>query len=203
MTMADDKPRRPYIPFRTALRAVFQERNVAEEACKAPPLPPDDPYVEQVMAIIRAIPTETSLAAATQTTTEAAGRSLAALPLVCIEPARWLPLFADGFPIAAAASPSEEHVFQLPDGSIHLSYTWEGAAPGQPAMLRVEWRADITSPGSLWLRFTRRDDPGVVLSEHRLGEDLVGRQAFLAQELRFDPEHEPWAVTIFPKADPV
>jgi hypothetical protein len=99
-----------------------------------------------------------------------------------------------GVPVTAAASRPQTHVFYLPEGDIQATCTWWDAEPGQPAALWLAWQANITQAGTLWARFTRPEDPTVVLAEVPLGTALVGEAVFTAQELGFDPTCEPWAL---------
>jgi RNA polymerase sigma factor (sigma-70 family) len=101
-----------------------------------------------------------------------------------------------GVPVTAAAPPTQTQTF-YPDegGDIQVTCTWWGAEPGQPAALRLAWRADITQAGEFWARFTRPEDATVVLAEVPLGSALAGEEVFAVQELGFDPTCEPWALT--------
>jgi RNA polymerase sigma factor (sigma-70 family) len=106
----------------------------------------------------------------------------------------WHPPMA-GVSVTAAAPPTQTQTFYPDEGDIQVTCTWWGAEPGQPAALRLAWRADIAQAGEFWVRFTRPEDATVVLAEVSLGSALAGEAVFAAQELGFDPTRQPWALT--------
>jgi transcriptional regulator with XRE-family HTH domain len=106
---------------------------------------------------------------------------------------RCVPQLAGVMPTAADIPP-EDKTFYLDEGTIHVTFQWWPAAPGRPAGLLLQWRADLLA-GNLWAQFTRRDDEAVVLAEVPLGSALADEAVFSAQELGFDPTREPWGVT--------
>jgi hypothetical protein len=107
----------------------------------------------------------------------------------------WHPPMA-GVPVTAAAPSTQAHTFYLDEGVIEVTCTWWGAAPGQPAALRLAWQADVPLAGEFWARFTQPEDVTVVLAEVSLGSALAGEAVFAAQELGFDPTRQPWALTL-------
>lgn len=107
----------------------------------------------------------------------------------------WHPALA-GEPVTAADTAEEEQVFYLDAGSLRLTCRWWAASQGQPAALWLAWDADLTLPGDFWVRFTRRDDPTVVLAEKMLGGTFTGEAGWFADELGFDPTREPWSLTL-------
>lgn len=107
----------------------------------------------------------------------------------------WEPVWA-GVPLTGADTAALEQVVALPTGSLHLTCRWFAASPTQPATLLLAWTADAPNPGDLWVRFTQRDNPTVVLAEQLLGDAHTGEAEWSADELGFDPSNEPWALTL-------
>jgi anti-sigma factor RsiW len=105
------------------------------------------------------------------------------------------PLLA-GEPATAADTPTQEYSFYLEEGTIRLTLAWWAATPGQPAALRIAWHVDTPTAADFWVRFTRREDPTVVLGQVPLGSAAAGEEVFSAQELGFDPTREPWAFIV-------
>jgi hypothetical protein len=114
----------------------------------------------------------------------------------------WRPPLA-GVPVTAADIPVQERTFWLEDGEISLTCEWRAAYQQQPATLHLVWRATITRPGELWVRFTRPEDPTNPYTEVRLGSALAGEQVFTSAILGFDPTQEPWAVRLLLKESQV
>src|SRR4029453_2044550 len=104
-------------------------------------------------------------------------------------------------PVTAAAPSTQTHLFYLDEGVIQVTCTWWAAAPGQPAARRLAWQADVALAGAFWARFTRPEDATVVLAEVPLGSTLAGEEVFAAQELGFDPPHDPWALPLLREPD--
>ena len=107
----------------------------------------------------------------------------------------WQPPLA-GELVTAADTATQEEVFALDEGAVRLTCRWWAASQGQPASLWIAWYADLTISADLWVRFTRRDDPSVVLAEKPLGEALTGEIDWSADDLGFDPTRTPWALTL-------
>lgn len=107
----------------------------------------------------------------------------------------WLPKWV-GEPVPAQTDmPPQEHVFRLEDGEITLTCSWKSRYHETPAYVWVQWRADISTPSELWVRFTR-PETGTVLAEVRLGSHLAGDDIFTSDDLGFDPALEKWSISL-------
>ena len=107
----------------------------------------------------------------------------------------WRPLWA-GEPVTAADIPVQEQVFTFDEGTIRVTCEWRAAYQHQPAFLRLIWQASLSLPTDIWARFTRPDDPTVVLTEIELGTNFAGTAACTVSDLGFDPRREPWALVL-------
>jgi hypothetical protein len=133
-------------------------------------------------------------------------RQLQAVPQVMASPsmhtrvwewlsAAWHPPLA-GEVATAAGTQAQEHVFTLDEGHIRVRCDWWTPESGHPGMLRLSWHASVTRTTEFWARFTRADDPAVLLAEARLGDYPDGDKMYTADVLGFDPTRQPWALTI-------
>jgi hypothetical protein len=118
-------------------------------------------------------------------------------PLIRWLSALWHPLLA-GELATAADIPPQEKTFYLDEGTIRLTCTWWTATRDRPAALWMQWHADVTRPGELWVRFTRAapDEAAVVLAELRLGSALAGEAEWSTDTLGFNPSREHWALAL-------
>ena len=108
----------------------------------------------------------------------------------------WEPLLAGQLVTAAAETPEQTQVFTTVEGEMRLTCEWHAASGERPALLRLAWHADLTGVWDFWVRFTRPDDPTVVLAVIPLGRALAGEEVWAAPALGFDPTRDPWAVTL-------
>jgi hypothetical protein len=109
----------------------------------------------------------------------------------------WHPPLA-GALATAADIPPQDKTFYLDEGTIRVTCTWWTATLDRPAALCMQWHADVTRPGDLWVRFTRADseDAAGVLAEVPLGNALAGEAEWSADTLGFDPSRERWALAL-------
>lgn len=108
----------------------------------------------------------------------------------------WHPPLA-GEPVTAAAISSQTQIFMLDAGDIQLTCAWWPGDDDTAAGLRVTWRAHLTQPGDLWVRFTSVDNASAVLAERLLGAERAGEQVWIAYDLGFDPTRVPWSLQLF------
>jgi hypothetical protein len=107
----------------------------------------------------------------------------------------WVPLLA-GQTVTAADYPEQSQQFEMDYGEyINISCFWQGHDRGVAPYVRLAWRANLISPGSLWVRFVNPDSQTIYV-ELPLGETLEGEARFDQEELGFDPATDKWAVSI-------
>jgi hypothetical protein len=111
--------------------------------------------------------------------------------------ALWHPPLA-GALVTAADIPPQEKTFYLDEGTIRVTCTWWTATRDRPAALWMQWHADVTRPGDLWVRFTHAapEEAAVILAELRLGSALAGEAEWSTDTLGFDPSRERWALAL-------
>jgi len=109
----------------------------------------------------------------------------------------WVPPLS-GQLATAADIPPQQRTFYLEEGDISVNYKWWPATRYRPAGLWLQWRADVTRPGCIWVRFDRIVDgeAPVVLREIPLGNALAGEIELSAATLGFDPSRELLALRI-------
>lgn len=98
---------------------------------------------------------------------------------------------------AGGETPPQTHVFDLKgkEGEITIVCSWQAAYHDMPATLQVAWRASLSKPSDIWLRFTQ-PDTATLLAEVRLGSRLEDQRYFTQATLGFDPSQERWAMAI-------
>jgi hypothetical protein len=109
----------------------------------------------------------------------------------------WYPPLA-GELATAADTPPQEKTFYLDEGTIRVTCTWWTATQDRPAGLWIQWHADVTRPGDIWVRFTRAapEEAADVLAEVPLGSVLAGEAELSPDTLGFDPSRERWALAL-------
>ncbi len=83
----------------------------------------------------------------------------------------------------------------MDDGDVTISCHWRGRHKNNPAYIHVSWKADITAPGELYVRFSDPDDQKI-FSELPLGTTLAGEEIFSKKDLGFDPSARKWAISV-------
>ncbi len=106
----------------------------------------------------------------------------------------WTPEWA-GQPVTASDISEQDRAFRLDEGDVRISCYWRGQHKNNPAYVQVSWKANITTPGQLYVRFVKPDTQDI-LSELLLGTSLVGEEVFTSSELGFDPFSQKWAISI-------
>ncbi len=106
----------------------------------------------------------------------------------------WEPLWA-GEPVTAMDIPPREKSFILDDGEIHVTCSWEGEFRNEPAYIRLEWKAFLSTESLLWVRFSD-PDTREWLHEACLGEEPAGVEDFTSDELNFDPSTRRWEISL-------
>ncbi|BBO84860.1 hypothetical protein DSCO28_54260 [Desulfosarcina ovata subsp. sediminis] len=107
----------------------------------------------------------------------------------------WEPLLA-GQPVTAADLTEQSRQFEMDYGEyISISCFWQGHDRKSTPHIRLTWRANLISPGNLWVRFAN-PDTRIIYSEFPLGQQLEGEARFDQIELGFDPAVEKWAVSV-------
>jgi len=106
-----------------------------------------------------------------------------------------------GEPLTAADILQQSKTFSMEAGEyIKITCDWQPGSKQVPAHLHLEWKANITTQGKLWVRFLNPVS-GVKLKDMWLGSRLEGRRDFEGNELGFDPTNEKWAISIIFESD--
>jgi hypothetical protein len=109
----------------------------------------------------------------------------------------WQPQWA-GELVTAAHISEQQHIFYVQNQIIEISCSWGAQEPQYPAYIYIEWRANITTSGELWVRFIHPDTE-TLLAELRLGSHLDGEARFSSTDLGFDPSTDKWAIALLLK----
>ncbi len=107
----------------------------------------------------------------------------------------WEPRWA-GQPVTAASVPKQENTFSMGEfGKISIACYWKSPQNSNPAYIWVSWKAYITLPGELYIRFANPETQEKRY-EVSLGKKLTGERVFTESELGFDPLAEKWAISL-------
>ena len=109
----------------------------------------------------------------------------------------WQPQWA-GELVTAAHTAAQKNTFYVEDQEINITCSWAPPEREYLAYIHIEWVANLTNSGELWVRFIQ-PETNILLSELRLGSHLDGEARFSTTELGFDPSVEKWAMELLLK----
>lgn len=106
----------------------------------------------------------------------------------------WEPQWA-GQLVTAADIPAQTRIFISDQGEIELTCDWRGVTTTEPAYIHLAWKADLASPGELWVRFVN-PETRTPRGEICLGTRMRGEETLTSAEIGFNPDEERWALAM-------